>query len=861
MRWRGLLSVLLFSSLQASEVALWWRADPGAAGGLPTATEVAGPFVYDGLTRSSFPNAACAKTPGRVELSLGLRSGSFTVELLLKPGALPKADAWVLRKERILEGVAGFRLGVQWLAKWKQAYYAAALDRPGQEAPEPLVTGHYVTSSRLRADCLAWTHLALVYDEERSTLAVWQDHWLQREMKLTGSLTFDDAPLVLGEGLDGLVDEVRVVKEALRPARFLRARSDRIDGVDLASPATVLPPASGYLDLREHFGAIGNGAADDTAALVRAFELTGSKVPAAFYTLYLPPGTYLVSGMLHQNRFSCLQGAGPGRSVIRLKDRCPGFQDPAKPQPVIRASSCQGPPGANKDTNGSSIGIYLFALTIDTGSGNPGAKGIEYHANNHGCLGEVEILSGDGAGVLGLDLTHKTVGPALVQDVQVRGFDIGAALRYAEYSMTFERVRFSGQRKCAIRNEGNILALRRISSTNSCPAIISTGGGAMVSLLESDLVGGDPKRSAIESEGALYARTVRVAGYGHAISRRSVTPPPRGSREQPKVVDMPPIDGDIDEFVGEHAVQVRGGGAGSLRLPVEEPPILPSADPVRDWAVLSDFAHLRGPDGDWTPALQAAVDCGRPCLVIPQGSYPCAGTVRISGRLRRLVGMHGQLVRPELPDKEAEKERSKAENARTASDPPPPALLEWAEGDPSAVLSIERLGLASLRHASPGTLIIRHGQPGSYANAPEAGRLFLENVMGHGWRIERQRVWCRQWNPEAHGPGPCIINQGGTVWSLGFKTEYESSKLWASGGASTEILGGFIYPVVKGIPDDRPVFRNQDSAFSAIYGMSIYTAGHKLQLLDLAKGRETRVTSDQMRWIGARGRMDLLLAR
>ena len=132
------------------------------------------------------------------------------------------------------------------------------------------------------------------------------------------------------------------------------------------------------------------------------------------------------------------------------------------------------------------------------------------------------------------------------------------------------------------------------------------------------------------------------------------------------------------------------------------------------------------------------------------------------------------------------------------------------------------------------------------------------DVSGTDYHFDHpQQVWVRQWNPEAHGEGPNIISKGASIWSLGFKTEYESSKLWASDGASTEILGGFIYPVNQGIPKDRPMFKNINSRMSLIYGMSVYVAGHDLQVYDQQGDVITEVRGKQGKWVGPRMRMDL----
>ena len=128
------------------------------------------------------------------------------------------------------------------------------------------------------------------------------------------------------------------------------------------------------------------------------------------------------------------------RQVIKLRDKADGFQNPADARPVWRASSTKGAPGSNGAVNGSSISLYISGLAIDTGNGNSGAKGLEYHSNNIGRLEDVHIRSGDGAGTVGLDLTHKTNGPALITRVRVSGFDFGIASAWQEYSMTLEHI-------------------------------------------------------------------------------------------------------------------------------------------------------------------------------------------------------------------------------------------------------------------------------------------------------------------------------------------------------------------------------------------------------------------------------------
>jgi hypothetical protein len=184
-------------------------------------------------------------------------------------------------------------------------------------------------------------------------------------------------------------------------------------------------------------------------------------------------------------------------------------------------------------------------------------------------------------------------------------------------------------------------------------------------------------------------------------------------------------------------------------------------------------------------------------------------------------------------------------------------VIVFDEPDAARVVSIERLNFDHLHHASAATLVLKSSTPDRYTNAEGCGKLFMEDVGGVDFRFTHpQRVWVRQWNPESHTEGPCIFNRGATLWCLGFKTENESSKLWAEAGAQTEILGAFIYPLGI-IPDDRPIFKNTDSRMSVIYGTSVNESDHAIHILDTSGQDVKRITPDQLKRAGNRARMDL----
>jgi Pectate lyase superfamily protein/Concanavalin A-like lectin/glucanases superfamily len=828
--------VLLLSCVPVLAVADVWRFESGAE------TRVPGAFVYDPLTQSSQANGHSQALP-TAEQACKLESGSFTMECFFYPEA-----AWqgpIMTKTRRADAAAELGLATVRIPNADQFWCGASVTEAGSNQALRWAAGHYSSSTRIVEDRPAWRHLALVYDSRSKRLTCWVDYHLSSAQSLTLPLVLDDGPITFGDASSkGLIDSARITPQALGPEDFLRARADSISGVSFASKLSILPEDSGALNVKTHFGAAGDGKTDDTAALNQAFAHTASKVPLAYHTVVIPAGTYLVSDTVSCSRFIDIKGEGAGQTTIKLKDQT--FVDSEHPKPVLRLSSTKGPPGSNPAVNGSSISIYLDGLTIDTGLGNVGAKGLEYHSNNLGRLENVVIRSGDGSGVVGLDLTHKTNGPALIKHLTVDGFDRGIASLYQEYSLTLEHINLSGQREAGIHNQGNILALRQIHSVNAVPAIVSLGENSMITLLDSDLGGGSDSQPAIRAEGGLYARHVSTEGYQAAVEKTVVINAEAKESEQ-RLVPGP----NLDEYIGDRIVRGHGDAKGSLGLPIEETPEPPNV-PLSEWTNVAKFELLKEGD-DWSPAIQAAIDTGPEVLYFPRGQYRCKTALHLRG-VTRIVGMRNTLswhpdVHQELP---------KRDQTDPATALPPVLIVD--DADAMKTLWIDRLDVQSLRHASPATLVLRSSTADHFSNAAGCGRLFLEDVGGADWRFEHpQRVWARQWNPESHASGPCILSQGATLWCLGFKTEYESLKLAASNMAQTEILGAFIYPLGK-VPEDRPIFSNQDSRMAVIYGTSVYQSNHKIHIRDQKGDKILNIGNDSLLWIGSRARMDLFVS-
>ena len=142
--------------------------------------------------------------------------------------------------------------------------------------------------------------MAFVYDATAKTLSCYVDYYQSKTIALPGEMKWDAGSLFIGGGpgkstFGGQIDEVRLTKAALRPSQFLRARRDPLTGVSFESAETLLPRDCGYVDLKECFGALGDGKSDDTPAFREAFRVLSNQASlfdccSTFSTGHAHPG-------------------------------------------------------------------------------------------------------------------------------------------------------------------------------------------------------------------------------------------------------------------------------------------------------------------------------------------------------------------------------------------------------------------------------------------------------------------------------------------------------------------------------------------------------------------------------------------
>ncbi|AFY96779.1 glycoside hydrolase family 55 protein [Chamaesiphon minutus] len=561
---------------------------------------------------------------------------------------------------------------------------------------------------------------------------------------------------------------------------------NKTNKIDRHRENIVFPADAGVLNVK-NFGAKGDGMTDDTAAIQSLLNAH----PNGGRIIYLPNGTYLVSqtivwppgtpGKGNEYKNTILQGQSQSGVTIKLKDSAAGFTIATTPKAVIFT----GPAPAQR------FGNSIRNLTVDTGTNNPGAIGIQFNANNQGSLRNVTIQSQDGQGINGLDMNFADeIGPLLVKNLTVIGFQYGIRTGFRINSQTLENISLQNQSVYGLYNTGQIVNIRGLKSDNTVTAIYNAGG--RMTLLDSALngTGAASRQPAIRSDFPLdlLVRNLKTSGYQVAIQNQ----------------DRPQVGATIAEFISSGGtINQFPSPRQTLNLPIKETPDVPWDNPAQTaWANVGSFGAIPGDGKDDTAAIQAAIDSGKTTVYLPVGVYHLNKTILIRNNVRRIVGTEAIVEVPKTVN---------------------PGFK--VIGGKNPIVVFERIGsgynpTTTLENASSRTLVIRDATNVS-GNMTGSGDVFIENVVSNPWQtwtFNRQNVWARQFNVE--NTGTHITNNGGKLWILGLKTERGGTLIDTKGGGKTELLGGLAYSTTVG-PDgtqNYPMFINNDSSISITLG-------------------------------------------
>lgn len=554
----------------------------------------------------------------------------------------------------------------------------------------------------------------------------------------------------------------------------MAALSINADGALAAGEVRKIFPPDAVVDVTHApYAARPDDEGDDTAAIQRAITEnvdTGRM-------LYFPAGTYLISDTLVSKNAEGLwrahitfQGENRHKTILKLKDRCAGFTNVSMPRAML-ATGSHWQEGDGLDGGGNkAFRNNVFDLTFHTGSGNPGAVAIDYAVSNQGAIKDVTIRSGDGSGRAGISLLRRIPGPGLIKDVAISGFDAGIEIADIQYGLTLENVTLSNQKTAGIRVGQNLLHIRNLRSENHVPALVVSDRNGTVTLIDSQLTGYGG--NAIECAGNFFARNLSVPGYAGIRLRRGEIPAPL-PRE---ISDPAPL-----------------GAPETSPLAVEETPAYWNTN-LADWQAIGP---REAGETDDTAAIQRAFDAGKGTVYFPNHrTYLLSDTVNVRGKVRHILGMGSEISLGGA--KEAFSDtldlRPLIRIEKTAA---PEVIFE------NLFFNAQYPGEVLFENHSDGVVAIKHsagwvgasGQRRTYRNFG-SGKLFVEDVFLPGWEFRNQTVWARQFNPENYdgdGSSPQVLNTGGKLWVLGFKTEGPAPFLSTENGGVTELLGAYNY--------------------------------------------------------------------
>ncbi len=582
------------------------------------------------------------------------------------------------------------------------------------------------------------------------------------------------------------------------------------------APGAIFPEGAGVIDVtKAPYFAKGDGLNDDTAALQKAFN----DYPSKNAIIYLPNGVYLVSDTIRwgkDERNTILWGQSRAGAVIKLKDSCPGYENPRKTKGIIWTGNAPAQRFSNE----------IHSLTVDSGTNNPGACGVQFIANNQGGMWDVTIVSGDGQGVNGLDLGYTDEqGPCFIKNMMVRGFDYGVKTAMTVDGETLEHVSVEHQNKAGFRNDGQPFTARGLRSLNDVPAFLAMGGLNVLIDCEFKGTGAAKDAPAIVLEGTLLARNIKTTGYKQAIENHSG--------------DKGGVPGtNVDFFINKAATNLFGGEIKPLNLPIKETPVVPWDD-VKDWVGVQQFGAKEGDGQDDSAGIQKAIDSGATTVYLPRGNYRIGETVVIRGNVRRLIGCRAWLDMTDALRK-AGKPAFRFEDGAA-----PVVIVEGMSTDFSGGTH------CFIENNAKRTLILHrlavNFQGADAYRGQGSGEVFIEDVVGHNFRFKSEKLWARQFNVE--GGGVHISNDGGTQWILGYKTEGGGTLHQTTNGGVTELLGGMAYSSGQNLTTPMFIVENSKATFS--FCEIDFGGGHFHTILRETHGGETKELKDtDLRWSG-----------
>ncbi|MGL5879655.1 MAG: glycosyl hydrolase family 28-related protein [Xenococcaceae cyanobacterium] len=549
-----------------------------------------------------------------------------------------------------------------------------------------------------------------------------------------------------------------------------------------------LPKDANFINIRD-YGAKGNGTSDDTEAIRQAVKTNFN----SDRTILFPAGTYLVSDTIawgDKNRQSSLtwQGEGFGKTIIKLKDNSKAFSNSQQPHSLIEINDKETASDRAKAVGKN----YLFDLSLNIGKNNPGAIGINFNNSENGAIENVAIVSEDKKGAVGLYLGNNFAS-GLVKNLTIKGFDVAISGGTTTNSITLENLLLEKQNRVGIENKYLSLAIRRLLSINSVPAVSNSGGkNSSIVLIDSELRGGDRNKVAIENNGQIFIRNVTIQGYQTSIALGN-SPREQISKKLKEVTST-----KITEYVSSAPLAVFDPPKlktppKSLNVYIEETPKFIDRN-LHNWANVVNYGAKPNDGIDDSVAIQKAIDSGKNTVYFPWGTYDLQTSAIVRGKVRRMLGFNSTV-------------RSNS-SAFIFANKEYPILLERFNFTENS----------QLEHRSLQTVILRHTYVPKVKNIVAKSLLLLENVTTGAIALSKeQQLYAHQLNSKLSNSNPSIENNNGIVWLFGYYSNLANTAAASFNGALTEIYAGLFSTNYPDNSTNMPLLINKEASMSAVY--------------------------------------------
>jgi Carbohydrate binding module (family 6)/Fibronectin type III domain len=565
----------------------------------------------------------------------------------------------------------------------------------------------------------------------------------------------------------------RAVRPVARAARLFVDQFEARQLLAFVQPAQFVnyfPSDAKVIDVTTQ-GILPNSTTPQTAAIQALFTKYSSPtfegVPAkkADWILYFPAGTYVVDDQITANGTK-LVGHSTATTKFKLVNNAANFQSTTTDRAVLNLGI---------DSN-HSYRQFVSDITIEVGSGNPGAVGMRYLAHNRASVYRVNIVSPSRVGKTGLLIGRFSQNSGnyaglgqLTRDIKVDGFDYGIRVSASDGMTVFDNIEVKNQNLYGFHSV-NQVAVNDFTSiqTGNVPAYyLQTPLGTGVTLTNASLTTtGTVTTPAVimttntpaTVKTAYLLEDITQSGYPSILSVNGTVVATGSS-----ISEIQQTLRDTGTNYSPHTT-AHPNNTTSLDLPDLETPLY-----------MNNTASDYQPMGRTTATMQAAMNSGKKVIYAPSDTtdvnsdtlnqFKILDTITIPSSVELVDFYHQSL---HIADWSSTNTNPTIRITGTASDPP---------------LTIRRMNVASyngtglvpmtIEHVGGRTVILEDSVITNYVGLANAGDVFLADVVLVTASFSASQDVTAAWFDIEQGPvnTPFITLDGARLRILGIKSE------------------------------------------------------------------------------------------